>query len=125
MIRIDLVPGRRVREPRIAVAIEDSLGRRVMTVANYFSPTDFPHLEPTASVRCRIPRIRLGTVRYLISVSIGEKNQPLLDSLDAVGCFDVKWDNNFGTGELYLPVYGPILCDSVWELDSGEERAWT
>ena len=125
VVRIDLAPGRRVREPRIAVAIEDALGRRVMTVANYFSPTDFPHLEPTASVRCRIPRIGLGTGRYLISVSVGEKNQPLLDSLDAVGWFDVEWDNNFGTGELYLPVYGPILCDSVWELDSGEERAWS
>ena len=57
----------------------------MMIVANYFSPTDFPDLEPTASVRCRIPRIGLETGRYLISVSVGEKNQPLLDSLDAVG----------------------------------------
>ena len=56
-----------------------------MTAANYFTPTPFPDLEGELDVRCVIPRLGLGSGRYLIGASIGEKNQPLLDSVDAAG----------------------------------------
>jgi lipopolysaccharide transport system ATP-binding protein len=117
VIGLDLVPGGRIRKPRIAIAIEDAQGRRVMTVANYFSPIEFPELERSASVRCTIPRIGLGTGRYLISASIGEGHHGLLDALEAIGWFEVEWDNNFGTGEPHYPFYGPVLCDSEWRLE--------
>jgi lipopolysaccharide transport system ATP-binding protein len=106
----------RIREPRVALAIEDQLNRRIMTVANYFSPTSFADLEGNVIVRCMIPRLALGSGRYLISASIGEKNQQLLDSVDAAGWFTIEWDNNYGTGEDFLPVYGPVLCESAWSI---------
>jgi lipopolysaccharide transport system ATP-binding protein len=113
-VRLDLALPQRLREPRLAIAIEDAQGRRLMTAANYFARSSVDELSGKTSVRCEIARLGLGAGRYLISASVGAKNQALLDSLDAVGWFEVEWDNDYETGEPYLPVYGPVLCDSTW-----------
>jgi lipopolysaccharide transport system ATP-binding protein len=113
---LEMTLPRRIPEPRVAIAIEDHFGRRIMTAANYFNAAGFSELDGEVTVRCRIPRLGLGAGRYLISASIGEKNQELLDSIDGAGWFTVEWDNNYGNGEDYLPVYGPTLCESQWQV---------
>ena len=104
----------RVREPRIALAIEDYLGRRIMTVASYFAAGPFTDLTGEHRIRCTIPELSLGEGRYLFSVSIAQKGTDHLDSVDGAGWFDVRWNNSYGNGEAYAPAYGPVLAESQW-----------
>jgi lipopolysaccharide transport system ATP-binding protein len=112
---ITLVPNRILREPRLALAIEDCQARRITTVASYFvDPGIGPITEPCV-IRCSIPQLSLAAGRYMISVSIAEKYRGLLDSLECVANFEVNGDNGYGNGEPYHPVYGPVLTASRWE----------
>lgn len=106
---------RPIREPRVALAIHDHFGRRILTVASYFQKQGLPDVTGKCKVRCVIPRLQLGSGRYLVSVSISTKVEGLLDSLDNVAWFEVVWQNNYGNGEPFHPVYGPVLSDSTWE----------
>jgi lipopolysaccharide transport system ATP-binding protein len=108
-------PSMPIRAPRIAVSIEDALGRRITTVASYFLDQQLDDIETPCRVRCTLPQLRLGSGRYLISVSIGDRYAGLLDSLDCAAWFEVVWNNNYGNGEPYHPVYGPVLTQSRWE----------
>ena len=114
-VEIVIEPDMLLREPRIAVAIEDHLGQRITTVATYFQQHTFPSIVKTCSVMCRVPKLGLGAGRYLLSVSVGTKYQGLLDSVDGGAWFDVSWNNNYGNGEPYSSIYGPVLTPSTWE----------
>lgn len=116
VVDLEMILPKCLRDARIAIAIEDHLNRRIMTAANYFSPAVFPQIDGAVRVRCVVPRLGLGTGRYLVSASVGEKNHALLDSIDAAGWFFVEWDNNYATGEDFNPGYGPVLCDSAWSV---------
>jgi lipopolysaccharide transport system ATP-binding protein len=115
---LTIAPSKPLREPLVALSIADSFGRRITTVASYFQPGTLDTIEGVTRVRCRIPELRLGTGRYLVSVSVGDKYQGLLDSLEDVGAFDVTWSNYWGNGESFHPHYGPVLTSSDWELQS-------
>jgi lipopolysaccharide transport system ATP-binding protein len=101
-------------DPRVAIAIEDAYARRIFTVASYFGDCNLPELCGSAEMRCCIPRLPLGPGRYLVSVSVADKHQHLLDSVDCAAWFQVGWQNSYGNGERYLPVYGPVLHESIW-----------
>jgi lipopolysaccharide transport system ATP-binding protein len=107
---------RTLRDPRLALAIEDHLGRRIFTVASYFSATPFPALCGRHEVRCTIPDLPLGAGRYLFSVSISEAGVGHLDSIDGAGWFHVEGRNCYVNGEAYTPAYGPVLCESRWRV---------
>jgi lipopolysaccharide transport system ATP-binding protein len=105
-----------IKEPRVAIAVEDSHGRRLMTMASYFAQADFPSVQDRATFRCECGPLFLAPGRYLLSVSIGSRNIGMLDSIDGAIWFEVIWDNNFKSGEPYHSVYGPLLKDSKWRL---------
>jgi lipopolysaccharide transport system ATP-binding protein len=104
-----------IREPRIAIAIEDSFGRRITTCANYFTQTTFADLTGCARYVCSLDQLRLGCGRYLISVSVGAKFFGLIDSIDNAAWFEVGWRNNFKNGEQFASYYGPVLTESTWK----------
>jgi lipopolysaccharide transport system ATP-binding protein len=103
-----------IRQPRMAIAVEDAFGRRIFTAASYFSGIPLDDFQGSATFRCSLPRLPLGAGRYLISVSIADKYQGLLDSLNCAAWFTVGWQNSYGNGEPYYPVYGPVLQESSW-----------
>jgi lipopolysaccharide transport system ATP-binding protein len=110
-VRVD----RPITDARLALAVEDYMGRRLLTVANYLSPElRISHLSGEHIVECRIPALRLGTGRYMVSVSLATRGDGLIDSLNCCGWFDVEARNWYGTGEMFLPVYGPVLETSTW-----------
>jgi Wzt C-terminal domain len=113
---VTLSTAKPVSQPRVALAVEDAFGRRLFTVANYFTPTRFDEIRGTTRVRCRIPRLRLGAGKYLVSVSVSDPYHGLLDSLDAAGWFTVESHDPYSTGELYHAVYGPVIEDSSWQV---------
>jgi hypothetical protein len=104
-----------IREPRIAISIEDSSGQRITTAATYFEQERFPDIEGQSCVRCRLPQLRLGSGKYLLSISIDNKYKGMIDGLHNAAWFEVIWRNSFGNGEPFFPYYGPVLTSSLWE----------
>lgn len=104
-----------ISEPRIAISIEDSTGQRITTVATYFQDGRIQDISAPSRVRCTLPPLRLGSGKYLLSVSIANKYQGMIDGLHNAAWFEVVWRNNFGNGEAYCPIYGPVLTTSSWE----------
>ena len=116
VVELSLDASEPIRDARVAVAIEDATNRRIVTLASYFGGGSLGDLTGERVVRCRLDRLRLGAGRYLISVSVADKYRGLIDSVDAAGWFEVGWRNNFGNGEPYNAVYGPVLSDSRWDV---------
>ncbi|MBD0370198.1 MAG: ABC transporter ATP-binding protein [Pyrinomonadaceae bacterium] len=108
-------PNSTIREPRIAFSIEDSTGQRITTAATYFQEERFPDIEGPSRIRCCLPQLQLGSGRYLLSLSLDNKYQGMIDGLHNAAWFEVIWRNSFGNGEAYSPVYGPVLMASSWE----------
>jgi len=101
---------------RWAIAIEDYLGRRLMTFASYFQRSAVGDVPSSGTVRCSMGSLSLGTGRYLLSVSVGTREQGLFDSIDNAAWFEVNWNNYYGNSEPYSQVYGPVLRRSSWEV---------
>jgi len=112
---IHINPDTTIREPRVALSIEDSTGQRITTAATYFQQSHLPDIFAPSRIRCRLPQLRLGSGEYLLSVSLDNKYLGMIDGLHNAARFEVVWRNNFGNGEAYSPVYGPVLTTSVWE----------
>jgi len=106
-------------EPVIGVGVADHFGRRIFTVASVFEAPGLPAITGRARIRCRIPELRLGAGRYLMSVSVHDRYHGELDALENVAEFEVIWQNSYGTGEPFRPVFGPMLSRSRWELLDG------
>jgi lipopolysaccharide transport system ATP-binding protein len=105
-----------IRNPRMALAIEDAHGRRLMTMASYFDQSPLPNLMGKTTIRCKTSPLLLGPGRYLLSVSIGTKEHGLIDSIDGASWFEIVWNNNYRNGEPYQTIYGPLLKSSQWEV---------
>lgn len=113
IVELAIEPPSFIREPRIVIAIDDHLGRRISTLATYLHPNNIEHVSEPCSVRCIIPKLALGSGRYLISLSFSG-NQVALDHIDHAAWFDIEWDNNYGNGHPYHSVYGPVLFPARW-----------
>lgn len=117
-IRIEIVPPRSVQNPRMAIAISDSLGHRLCASATYFQFKETGTFESCFHATCNLPRLSLGPGRYLLSVSVAEKHEGLLDSLDDLLWFDVEWDDAYGNGEAHYADYGPLIVNATWAIDA-------
>src|SRR5438045_1967096 len=101
-IEIELESSEPIREPSVAVAVEDAYGRRIFTVAsNFCAEARLPEIRGTGRYACTVPSLPLGAGRYLISASVSDKYRGLIDSLDCAAWFNVQWNNNYGNGEPY------------------------
>lgn len=117
-LEVELViePVTPIRLPRVAIAIDDHYGRRITTAASFQCNDALPEISGRTVLRCVIPELRLGAGRYLISASVGLRLTGILDSVDQAGWFTVLWNNNYGNGEPYHAVYGPVLSPSIWSI---------
>jgi len=120
LVVVSLSPTKTIRNARLAIAIEDHMGRRITTAATYFSHTPTFDITGPTNVECELEELPLGEGRYLISVSIATKEAGLLDSLDNAAWFDVSWRDRYGHGEPYHPCYGSVLTESRWRIVSSE-----
>ena len=104
-----------VRAPRIALTIEDSVGRRLATVATHFQREPLADIAATCRIRCTLPTLPLGSGIYSLSASLCDQQQRLIDKLRNAASFEIRWNNYYGNGEPHAPVYGPVLLPSVWQ----------
>ena len=109
-----LNPDRRINEPRIALAIEDYMGRRLWTVASQFQSPLGP-IDGPCRVRCTVPDLGLGAGYYLLSVSVSDKYEGMLDGLYNVASLEIIWTDDYLNGEPYLKDYGPVLKRAEWQ----------
>jgi lipopolysaccharide transport system ATP-binding protein len=114
--RVVVRPPRLIRNPLVAIAIEDQLGRRITTSATNFTQLETGDYTGEFVAFCDVGRIRLGPGRYMISVSVSELGSGLLDSIDGAGWFEVEWDNSYPTGAYHDPVYGPVVTVGRWQI---------
>ena len=84
-----------------------------MTLASYFQRDRLPDIDSTRRITCILPRLNLGSGRYLVSLSVCSKYD-VIDGLHNAAWFEVGWRNNYGNGEPYQPFYGPIIAQSTW-----------
>jgi len=103
-----------IQHPRYAIAIEDAMGRRLMTAASYFQSRDLSSLVGEATVECVIPSPNLGPGKYMLSLSVSTRFAGLLDSVDHALWFEISEGNCYETSESHSPIYGPVLVDSSW-----------
>ncbi|HEY9283745.1 MAG TPA: ABC transporter ATP-binding protein [Pyrinomonadaceae bacterium] len=109
-------PAAPISGPRLALSIEDHMGRRITTAASYFQPDPLADIDAPGRFRCRLPPLRLGEGRYLLSVSVANSHQGMIDALHGAVWFEVVWRDSFGNGEPYSSsTYGPVLTASTWE----------
>jgi lipopolysaccharide transport system ATP-binding protein len=119
---IAIDPPHALDEPLIGIGVSDHFGRRIFTVASSFEPAGLGTIRRPSTVRCRIPELRLGSGRYLLSVAVHDRYAGELDSLENIAEFEVIWQNSYGTGEPYRAVFGPVLSRSEWQLTE-DDRA--
>jgi lipopolysaccharide transport system ATP-binding protein len=117
-----LDPPENIKEPRVALAIEDNQGRRILTAASYFQTEPLDDLRSRSRVRCILPRLDLGAGQYLVSVSIFSRSSDLNDNIVNAAWFEVVWSNNYSNGESYYPIYGPVLRGSTWKTNPDISR---
>jgi lipopolysaccharide transport system ATP-binding protein len=111
---LTLAPPKPIRNPMVALSIEDCFGTRIMTVASYFQSDSLPDIDGPCRITCILPRLNLGSGRYLVTVSVASKYDGLIDALHNAVWFEVGWRNNYGNGEPYHSYYGPIMAHSSW-----------
>ncbi|HEX4085256.1 MAG TPA: ABC transporter ATP-binding protein [Chthoniobacteraceae bacterium] len=116
---VEVAPPRPIANPRVAIAIEDHLGRRIGTAASYFNIGNSGRYAEPFTAMMTLDKVNLGPGRYLMSVSIAEPGGGLLDSLDSAAFFDVEWDSLYKTGERHDPAYGPVVIHADWEVVPG------
>lgn len=115
---VSLNPPTPIRNARLAISIEDHLGRRITTAATYLSNSPAIDVAGPTDVECEIDHLRLGEGRFLVTVAVSTKEVGLLDWLENAVCFDVSWHDRYGTGEPYSHWYGPVPTDSRWNVIS-------
>ena len=114
-VELFIRPAAPIGGPRLAISIEDHTGRRITTAASYFERDSVADIDAPSRFRCRLPPLRLGEGRYLLSVSVANKSEGMIDALHGAVWFEVVWRNGFANGEPYSTVYGPVLTASTWE----------
>ncbi|MBI4469212.1 MAG: ABC transporter ATP-binding protein [Acidobacteria bacterium] len=115
VIELELQPQSPIRDPRVAIAIEDHLSRRITTVASYFESSPLGDMTTPCRVRCTMPEPRLASGRYFVSVSISDTYAGMLDGIQNAVAFDITLRDHYRNGELYNPIFGPVLTSSTWE----------
>lgn len=120
--QIRVRPAKPIRNPLVAISVEDQLGRRITTSATNFTQLETGHYDGPFIATCELGRVSLGPGRYMISVSVSEAGIGLLDSIDGAGWFDVEWDNSYPTGAFHEAIYGPVVTVGKWHVERGPRR---
>jgi lipopolysaccharide transport system ATP-binding protein len=106
-----------IRQPRLAIAIEDKVGLRLFTTASYFAKEQIPDIATFALVSVTLPPLFLRPGEYLLSVSVADYYSGLIDSADGAIQFNVVWKDSLGNGENFHDVYGYQAIPCLWKTE--------
>ena len=103
--------------PRLAVGVDDQMGRRLFTLATDLDP-NFKFTLNTGErmrIRCTLPEVILMPGRYHLTVALLTRGE-LVDGLERVCPFDIVGRDFFGTGRELHVNQGVVVCRSNWSM---------
>jgi lipopolysaccharide transport system ATP-binding protein len=105
----------KVTDPRIAIAIEDSMSTRIMT---FLSFSFIEELVPNNDYifEAVTERLHLAPGNYYLSLSISDKKTGMIDNLSNFTIIEFGWNNNYNNGEEHYNYYGSIITKSTWKV---------
>jgi lipopolysaccharide transport system ATP-binding protein len=113
-IEIDVNPVVPLGRPQFGIGVDDWIGARVFSLTTYLSDSELPALHEPSTIVCSVADLPLVPGRYVLSLSAGTPESPLLDALDQAVWFDVEPADFFGNGKCPGPSLGKVLMRSSW-----------
>src|SRR5262245_10699353 len=115
MVEFTFDPVVPLKDPQFGIGVEDNQGSRVFVVATYLASSQLPSLKESCKVVCHIDELILAPGRYILSLSAGDLNNPLIDWLESSVAFEVDKGDYFGNGNNVTAGQGKVLVRSRWE----------
>jgi lipopolysaccharide transport system ATP-binding protein len=120
VIEIDLDAPTSIKEPTLGIGVDNAMGARIFSVLTHFSGCNWPKLDRATTVRCSVPSVSLVPGRYLMSLSVGNTYNTLMDAITHAASFSVEEDDYFGSGRCPTADLGVVLARSRWEFKAKE-----
>jgi homopolymeric O-antigen transport system ATP-binding protein len=120
ILEFDLVSPSAINEPTLGVGVDNAMGARIFSLLTNFSGCEWPKLERATTVRCTVPAVTLVPGRYLMSLSVGNTYNSLMDAITHAASFTVEPNDYFGSGRLPTPELGVLLARSHWDFNVGK-----
>jgi lipopolysaccharide transport system ATP-binding protein len=99
---------------RIGLGIDDTMGRRVTTVATYHSEFGIEHATGKFTIHCRVPSLPLAPGEYSLKVALGNQFADF-ETVERAASFEVIQADFYGNGRMPRKHQGPIMTKSIWE----------
>jgi lipopolysaccharide transport system ATP-binding protein len=119
-ITIDLAVDGALDRPVFGIGFDDHQGQRLFSVATFLSRDVLPAVRRTASVTCRIDDLAVLPGDYTLCVSVGTREQTLMDALENAVALRVVASDFYGNGAAPMANLGPMLVRSSWASRPGE-----
>ena len=101
-----------VAAPHVAVGVDDSLGRRLLTVATYLSESPQPGPGRCRRLVCHLEHLPLTPARYCLTLNAGPAHSKWMDMVDQALWFDVEVTDFYGNGCMPNPDWGQLVARS-------------
>jgi len=98
---------------RVGMGIDDSMGRRVTTVATYHSDFAIDEAHGELVLQCRIPSLPLSPGEYSLKVALGNQFSDF-ETVERAASFEVIQADFYGNGRMPRKHQGPIMTKSIW-----------
>jgi lipopolysaccharide transport system ATP-binding protein len=102
-------------ELHFGIQVEDSLGRRLFTVATYLSASRVRPVACPKRIRCHVNELPLPPGRYRISLHAGPWNHVEQEILEEAIWFDVNPSDFYKNGRMPRSLRGLFLVRSTWQ----------
>jgi lipopolysaccharide transport system ATP-binding protein len=105
-----------VRDPRLAIAVNNGRGERIFAVATYLGNGTYGPIagKTSATAMLRLPPLLPG--QYSIDISLSDGPSQFIDEISSAAAFDVVDENYLGTSHSYFSEMGPIMVRSTWKI---------
>lgn len=120
ILEFDLDSPSAINEPTLGVGIDNAMGARIFSLLTQSSGCHWPKLDRSTTVRCTVPAISLVPGRYLMSLSVGDAYNSLMDAITNAASFSIEPNDYFGSGRLPTSDLGVLLARSHWEFSIGK-----
>lgn len=120
ILEFDLDSPFAINEPTLGVGVDNAMGARMFSVMTHYSGCEWPKLESATTVRCTVPSVSLVPGRYLMSLSVGNTYNTLMDAITHAASFSIEENDYFGTGRSLTADLGVVLAQSRWEFKTKE-----
>jgi len=123
IMRFENRSSRILRNLRVALGINDSLGQRVLLLDTTLSGENLDQvLQGTGAIRASLPKLPLVPGRYDFTI-YADVNGVIADWIQNAASFDVEGGDYFGTGQMPPPGQGVFVAEHGFDYEPGTPGA--